>query len=513
MLLKVLIISSSDSTIDYIKSAISTVDNKFDLLEIRNQGDFTLGLMQNHIDIVIFDDSNTWLNVKSAIDTILLEHPAAKIFVISGNLDPQHIVSVIKSGAYDFFDKDDLRSLSDRITSNYTNRYRFQGDTPKRVAEAKIEFPQNSDVELSDIAKKTEQRLSRIIDASPVAIAFVRVMDNKIIQINDSCLEMLGYSREEVLGKTAKELNIWVDYRQRISLIEQMGLKKFVRNREVTFRNKDGKNIPIVLSIEKIEFKDEEPLFIFFALDISNQVKYSAELKKSLDQEKESIILKNRLISMISHELRSPLTTVMLSTDMLRRYGEKLNSEEKNNHYDRIQNTVLKLTKLMETVLTIGRLESGNFEFQPDYIDLVSFCESVIENVEFNFERKRKIELKYEVQCSDLRADENLLYLIVSNLLANAVKYTPEDKGISLHLVCRDMKAVFTIEDEGIGIPKHELDNLFKSFFRASNVGESSGYGLGLAIVKKCVDTHNGSITVDSHLNKGTKIIVEIPVD
>ena len=216
---------------------------------------------------------------------------------------------------------------------------------------------------------------------------------------------------------------------------------------------------------------------------------------------------------MISHELRSPLTTVMLSTDMLRRYGDKLSSEEKNNHYDRIQNTVLKLTKLMETVLTIGRLESGNFEFQPDYIDLVSFCESVIENVEFNHERKRKIEFQYEVQCSDLRADESLLYLIVSNLLSNAVKYTPENKGISLHLVCRDMKAVFTIEDEGIGIPNHELDNLFRSFFRASNVGESSGYGLGLAIVKKCVDTHNGTISAESHLNKGTKFIVEIPVD
>jgi PAS domain S-box-containing protein len=465
--------------------------------------------------IVIFDDNNTSLNVRNALETSRKLQPTSPFIVVSANTTPSYIVNVMKIGANDYITHNEFDKLGTKIKQNLKNDKIFYSMLENTANDNDIDLQVKERTRELEYAtrevQKSESQLRKIIDISPIAIALVKVSDDKIFKVNDSYLEMLGYTRDEIMGKTANDLNLWVEPNQRVQILNSLRLKKYVKNREVHIRNKMGKHLTVVLSVEYIELKDEEPFYLFFAIDISNQTRYSEKLKRSLEEEKESIILKNRLISMISHELRAPLTTVMLSTDLLRRYSKKLSDDEKSVHYDRIQNTVLKLTKLMETVLTIGRLESGNFEFEPDYIDLASFCESVIENTEFNFDRKNKIKFSYENQCDEIRADENLLYLIFSNLLSNAVKYTPEDKDISLHLECRQGKARVTISDQGIGIPKHELDNLFRSFFRASNVGGSSGYGLGLSIVKKCVETHSGTISVESELNKGTTIVVDFP--
>lgn len=216
---------------------------------------------------------------------------------------------------------------------------------------------------------------------------------------------------------------------------------------------------------------------------------------------------------MISHELRTPLTTIMLSADLLKRFGDKWSEEERLKHFQRIQDTVLKMTQLMENVLTVGRLEAGKFDFHPESLDIPSFCNTIVENIEFNNAGKYKIIYVIHGEEKGVRADENLLWLILSNLLSNAIKYSPLHSEVNFDVQFSENEIEFIIADHGIGIPQKDLENLFQLFYRATNVGVTSGYGLGLNIVKRCVQAHGGTIKVDSKENEGTIFTVKIPIE
>jgi signal transduction histidine kinase len=108
--------------------------------------------------------------------------------------------------------------------------------------------------------------------------------------------------------------------------------------------------------------------------------------------------------------------------------------------------------------------------------------------------------------------DKKLLRQLLSNLLCNAIKYSPAGGQVHLELTCQDDKAIFQIQDQGIGIPREEQSRLFEFFYRAKNVGAIAGTGLGLAIVKTCVDLHRGEITVNSEVGVGTRFTVSLPL-
>jgi signal transduction histidine kinase len=108
--------------------------------------------------------------------------------------------------------------------------------------------------------------------------------------------------------------------------------------------------------------------------------------------------------------------------------------------------------------------------------------------------------------------DKKLLRQLLSNLLINAIKYSPRGGQIRFELTCQDNKAIFQIQDQGIGIPKEDQPRLFEFFYRAKNVGAIAGTGLGLAILKTCVDLHRGEITVDSEVGVGTRFTVSLPL-
>ena len=359
--------------------------------------------------------------------------------------------------------------------------------------------------------EKSVSRFTKLFSNSPYPISIVRSSDGKIMDINDSYLDLLGLKYEETVGKTSEELGIWADTEQRNRLFDKARNNIKVKNQEVKVKTSEGEIRTLLMSIEQITSEEDEKLLIFMALDITDRKTFIEEIRRSLAKEKDLNILKTRFISMISHEFRTPLTAIMLSTDLLKRYGDQWKEEDKLKHFDRIQKTVLRMTQLMESVLTIGRMEAGKFDFQPESIDLNSYCKSLSESIEFTATGKVRIFYSYTGNCVDPMIDENLIGLILSNLLNNAVKYSPRGKDIHFDVECNNDYATFIIKDQGIGIPEKDQNNLFKTFFRASNVGSISGYGLGLNIVKRCVDAHKGEINVQSREKQGTTFIVRIP--
>ena len=246
--------------------------------------------------------------------------------------------------------------------------------------------------------------------------------------------------------------------------------------------------------------------------DITKLKHAEAEILKALERERELSELRSSFISLVSHEFRTPLTTIQSSTELLDRYNHKLSEEKKQNHYRRIHNAVQRMTHLLEDVLTIGKAEAGKLKFTPSPIDLFAFCRDLVESLQMSTQPQHKINFGVVGDGSDTQMDEKLLCHVLTNLLSNAVKYSPDGGIVQFNLVCNHSWAVFRIQDSGIGIPCEDLERLFESFGRASNVGAIPGTGLGLAIVKKCVDLHGGEITVESEVGVGTTFTVTLPL-
>jgi signal transduction histidine kinase len=144
--------------------------------------------------------------------------------------------------------------------------------------------------------------------------------------------------------------------------------------------------------------------------------------------------------------------------------------------------------------------------------DLEKFCRDVCETLEFGDNRQHPIYLSCSGEYQNVEVDRALLNRILTNLISNAIKYSPENSHIYIDLCCDDQNIILKIKDEGIGIPSENQQHLFKTFYRCSNVGQIKGTGLGLAVVKKCVDAHQGQIYFESQEGMGTTVTVQIPL-
>lgn len=235
------------------------------------------------------------------------------------------------------------------------------------------------------------------------------------------------------------------------------------------------------------------------------------ELRSALSLERELNELKSRIISVISHEYRTPLTIIQSSTELLERYDGKLTEEKKLTHFQRIKTSLQHMTHLVSDVLFIGKAEADRLEFNPTPLNLEQFCWELVEELRSGLNSQVAISFFSQGNCTDSNLDEKLLRQILTNLLSNAIKYSQDGGTVRFELECYKDKARFCIQDEGIGIPEADLPLLFESFYRAPNVGTIPGTGLGLAIVKKCVDLHKGHISVDSVVGIGTTFTVTLP--
>jgi signal transduction histidine kinase len=246
--------------------------------------------------------------------------------------------------------------------------------------------------------------------------------------------------------------------------------------------------------------------------EITERQRLEEELRNALMKEKELSDLKSNIISVVSHEYRTPLATILSSTELLENYSHKWDQEKRQRHFKRIENSVHHLTQLVNDVLIISKAEAGKLDFNPVPLELVEFCYQLVEELQLTASTQHNI--SFLCQTSSIKAclDEKLLRQFLTNLLSNAIKYSPHGGNVQLELECKQDVTIFRIRDQGIGIPLKDQDQLFEAFHRSSNVGTISGTGLGLAIVKKCVDIHNGQIAVESEVGTGTTFIITIPL-
>ncbi|WP_354634912.1 ATP-binding protein [Planktothricoides raciborskii] len=276
--------------------------------------------------------------------------------------------------------------------------------------------------------------------------------------------------------------------------------------------------------------------------------KYQAEdkIRKSLaDSEsarklaEEIVELKNQYISMISHELRQPISQILLSAETLELSHEKFDDRKKAQYLQFIQNAAENMEEMVRDMLFLGRSESGHFQVKRQIINLEIFCQNLIKQLQISPDQSPAQESQIILAIapdisSHLLLDKQLLDRILTNLLSNAIKYSPDGGNISLvfylekvattadfsSLINPDYshknsiyeQLIIQVQDSGIGIPEADIERLFEPFHRCSNVQQIKGNGLGLSIVKKAVELQGGKISVQSEVGLGTTFTVSLPL-
>ncbi|MEB3281453.1 MAG: hybrid sensor histidine kinase/response regulator [Lyngbya sp.] len=242
---------------------------------------------------------------------------------------------------------------------------------------------------------------------------------------------------------------------------------------------------------------------------LSHRVKeQTVELVKAKEQHQ----MTSEFVSMMSHDFRNPLSTILLSTELLRDWEQNLTKEQKRSIFQRIRSAGKNLVQLLDEVILVGRADVDRLECLPAPLDLELFCEQLVEEARLEASSQHQIELNIQGEFTGTFWDESLLRHIFINLFSNAIKYSPQGGIIRLDAIAEDHTAIFNLSDQGMGIPPHDLVKLFQAFHRASNVGKISGTGLGLAIVKRCVEAHGGKISVESEVGVGTTFSVKLPL-
>ncbi|MER3492823.1 MAG: hybrid sensor histidine kinase/response regulator [Mastigocladus sp. ERB_26_2] len=222
---------------------------------------------------------------------------------------------------------------------------------------------------------------------------------------------------------------------------------------------------------------------------------------------------KSEFVSMLSHDIRSPLNTILLAAGLLQNSGDKLSTEKKLNHYKLICSAIKNMTQLLDEASLLGKADSGRLEREFTLLNLQDFCHQLVEDAQLIAVDKRiTVVFTTTGQPTEILSDENLLRHILGNLLSNAIKYSRPDSIVYFELRFKNQTVIFNIKDEGIGIPLEDQKHLFQPFYRANNVGSIPGTGLGLAIVKKCLEAHGGDITVNSEVGVGTTFTVTLPL-
>lgn len=246
--------------------------------------------------------------------------------------------------------------------------------------------------------------------------------------------------------------------------------------------------------------------------EIAQRKRLENELRAALEKERELNELKSRIVATVSHEYRTPLTTILSSADILEHYDSRLTPDKKKKHFKRIQTSIQYLTKLVNDMLFVNQAEAGNLEFNPAPLDVEKLTSELVTEFHNQADNQHSIVFEYQGACTNAVLDKKLLGVILTNLLSNSVKYSRQNSQIRLELICSPNQVVFRISDQGIGIPPAEQSQLFNPFFRGSNIGVTPGVGLGLVIVKECVDLHGGEISVDSEVGRGTTFTVILPL-
>lgn len=369
-------------------------------------------------------------------------------------------------------------------------------DTPRRNAE---ERAQEALAEVSD----REARLSAVVSTAVDAI--ITIDARGIIEtVNPAVEKLFGYTASELVGQNVRMLMASGDrnkHDQYIANYFATGNRKIIGiGREVLAQRKDGRSFPVELAVSEMRIGNE-PMFTGILRDVSE--------RKKIER------MKSEFVATVSHELRTPLTSIRGSLGLLAsgRMGEL--SGEASEMIQIAMNNSERLVRLVNDILDVEKIESGRLEFRLTPIDLSKAVQEAIENNSgFASQQGARIAVRAEVPELVVRADPDRLEQVLTNLLSNALKFSPDGGLVDVSVLHDGDRARVVVRDRGPGIPQEFRSRIFQRFAQAdsSDTRKSAGTGLGLSIAKAIVERLGGVIGFEDADGGGTQFFFELPV-
>jgi len=354
--------------------------------------------------------------------------------------------------------------------------------------------------------QKSEALLRDFFKTNPVA-TIITSTDGVVHMVNPAFTEHTDFTEEEVVGRTAQELDFWripEDRERMVAAIQEFG---FIDNLESQFYGKGGRPMTCLISSRAVDFAGEVRI-LSTVHDVTEQRKADAALLK-FDQ------AKSDFISTAAHELRTPLIAIVGYSELLENEaGMPLEDEQKQEYLAIIQSNAEVLNRLVDDLLDIGRIQIGrSLGVVLKEAQLSEVIEKVVGSLSVKNERHRITVVHTNPLPETCWFDPGRITQVLYNLLSNAIKYSPQGGNIEILTTTAPETVAVAVVDQGQGMSPALVENVFDRFYRGEAVdAETHGLGLGMGIVKQIIEDHGGEIVVKSRLGEGTTVTFTLPL-
>jgi PAS domain S-box-containing protein len=435
-------------------------------------------IKEKHFDIVLVDLMMPTISGFDVLSEVRSHHPDTVVIVITGYATLEHSIEAMKKGAFDFIPKpftpDQLRAVVEK-SLRYTSALQDIADSKSRLG---VMVNRLSDGVMTTDARKL------------------------IVQVNPAFLHMIGYHGEAVVGCHVKDIihdellldsidqalimspDTFVEITKEIQIVEK-NEEKFYNARCAPFRGRTNENLGTITVLHDI-----------------------TALKK-MDQ------MKSDFVSMVSHEIRSPMNSLLMQLKNISDGLAGAVTEKQQEILQRASEKILNLNNLVTELLDLSRIESGLISHEKEQIDIRQLLtDQITFHSPYAEEKEITLKLNCPADLPSILANRQNMEEAFSNLITNGIKYSPAGGTITISVTTENQYLKLQVADTGFGISDEDLEKIFTRFYRVkdSNTRQIHGTGLGLAIVKSIIESHHGKISVVSEVGRGTTFTVFLPL-
>jgi PAS domain S-box-containing protein len=359
-------------------------------------------------------------------------------------------------------------------------------------------YGSSTDNDERKLLEEERGKYTAIISSSDDAIVS-KTLDGTITSWNHAAERMFGYTPEEAIGQHITLIIPPELHREEEDIIGKLRQGIHIDHYETVRMRKDGTKVDVSLSISPVRDRMGN---IIGAAKIARDITERLELERRKDE----------FISMASHELKTPITTLKGFTDLLLRKFKRQGMQEEVPMLTRMDAQIKRLTRLIDELLDASKAQAGQLVYEEEPVDLAALLQETVEVLQPTSSTHTLI--VRETTHAMVMGDKDRLGQVLTNLISNAIKYSPQANQVDLAITTSDKTVMLRIRDDGIGIPKAHQKHIFDRFYRARDPHSKAfpGLGIGLYIAHEIVKRHGGEITVESEEGKGSTFVVSLPL-